>query len=214
MPRLVLLVITLVVSLGCVLAFYADPYGLSTWWNTYIEHIRNEQNRLVRPGRGLRAPSLCYAELAPSTTVRRLHALVSAHHSQIVREVRTVQASGYRGPRMGDLDSVQSRGVGTGDWRPIWVKCMGSWAGTADQLPTLRRIVEQMGDDVPLLHVSVMGPGTRLPLHCGISMGVWRYHYALRIPRGDTGMTLGGVRWRWRRRRGYTVGKRHWKPQS
>lgn len=137
---------------------------------------------------------------------RKLERLLRKHHDQVMIEINTLIDRGYTGMPMGELDPVQGRAFrnrGGRQWRPIWVKFIDTWAGTAEHLPTLRRIVEKMGDDVLLLHVSVFWGQVDLPPHQGVSKGVYRYHYGLEIPEGDTGMLIDNIPFRWLTGEGY-----------
>ena len=83
-------------------------------------------------------------------------------------------------------------------WRPIWIKFLNIYAGTADRIPTLKKIVQEMGDDVILLHISMFFPGTNLTPHYGITMGNIRYHWGLFIPSGDLGLRIENSIYRWK----------------
>ena len=99
---------------------------------------------------------------------------------------------------MAEIDPVQASTFHKQPgWITLWVKFIDCWAGTASSLPTLRRIVDILGEDVSLLHVSIFLPGTSLPRHMGISKGVLRYHYGLQIPEGPTGMTINDRPFKW-----------------
>jgi len=194
-----------------------NAYEIINWWNHKVKPLRDRQNAEViymaqsmrvscYTQQGLRMepcpPGLIYAEYSPHAGIRDLHACIHAFRKQIHQEVTALVQRGYMGVPMVEMDTAQ-RSLGDPRWRPIWVKFLHTWAGTAQYLPTLRHILQLLGRDVLLLHVSVFGPGTQLPEHRGISMGVVRYHYALDIPEGDTGMVIGGKRFKWAKHRGY-----------
>ena len=103
-------------------------------------------------------------------------------------------SSGYTGYPMVHMDKKQEfLTSGKTLWSPIWVKFIETWAGTADSLPILKKIVSKV-DDILLLRVSV------LPLHNGISMGVWRYNYGLSITDVDVGINIDN---KWKNRQGF-----------
>jgi beta-hydroxylase len=104
---------------------------------------------------------------------------------------------------MVDLDEVQRGAFGDETrWKPIWVRFLGDWAGTADRLPTLKKIVAEL-PGVSLLHVSIFYPGTTLSQHRGPARVVHRYHYGLKIPEGDVGLNIDGHEVHWHEREGF-----------
>jgi hypothetical protein len=199
----VLILITLfVIVLLCLISHYSsylrdiDGYTILTWWNAYLNDIRNAQNQAdtVNP----RISSLQVASQSKHLGARRLETLIQINHDAILQEVHSLLNSGYRGIKMADIDPIQARTFRPQQgWITLWVKFIDCWAGTASSLPTLRRIVDIMGEDISLLHVSIFLPGTSLPRHEGISKGVLRYHYGLEIPEGPTGMTINDQPFRW-----------------
>ena len=172
-----------------------NSYKVLGWWNSHIDKIRNEQNKVDH---------LQDASLSNVKTARKLNRLISESHNQILQEVHTLMESGYYGYPMSKMDDIQrSLTQGSENWSPIWIKFIDSWAGSAKHLPTLTKIVKEIGDDIVLLHVSVFKPGTYLPYHTGISKCVWRYHYGLQIPEGDTYLEIEGVKHKWEAGRGF-----------
>jgi len=173
-----------------------NGYTILTWWNYYLDDIRNAQNALDAASPQI--PSLQLASRSMHSGARRLETLIQINHDTILAEVKSLLATGYRGVKMSEIDPVQASTFHKQPgWITLWVKFIDCWAGTASSLPTLRRIVDIMGEDISLLHVSIFLPGTSLPRHMGISKGVLRYHYGLEIPEGQTGMTINDQPFRW-----------------
>jgi hypothetical protein len=173
-----------------------NGYTILTWWNYYLDDIRNAQNALDAASPQI--PSLQLASRSMHSGARRLETLIQINHDTILAEVKSLLATGYRGVKMSEIDPVQASTFHKQPgWITLWVKFIDCWAGTASSLPTLRRIVDIMGEDISLLHVSIFLPGTSLPRHMGISKGVLRYHYGLEIPDGQTGMTINDQPFRW-----------------
>lgn len=193
---LLLVVVIAVILILASEGHLGDAYYWINSWNKRITSIQESQNKNTDPGL---PPSMQYAEECHHRAARRLNRLISAKHDEIKAEVWSLINRGYYGMPMVELDHAQKAFFrGQQGWRPIWVKFIDTWAGTARELPTLHRIVEKMGDDVLLLHVSVMWPPTMLRPHRGVSKGVYRYHYGLDIPSGDTGLMVENVGYRWR----------------
>jgi hypothetical protein len=162
--------------------------------NKEIYHIRNKQNEKYH---------ISDANDSEIKSVRLLNEKITLHHDQILAEVESLMGTGYTGYPMAYIDREQKLLTGGKTlWSPIWVKFIDTWAGTSDSLPTLKKIVSEV-DDILLLHVSVFKPGTVLPVHSGISMGVWRYHYGLKIPKGNLGLNIGGRMITWKEREGF-----------
>ena len=173
-----------------------NGYTILTWWNYYLDDIRNAQNALDAASPQI--PSLQLASRSVHSGARRLETLIQINHDAILQEVHSLLATGYRGVKMAEIDPVQASTFHKQPgWLTLWVKFIDCWAGTSSSLPTLRRIVDIMGEDVSLLHVSIFLPGTSLPRHMGISKGVLRYHYGLQIPEGQTGMTINDQPFKW-----------------
>jgi hypothetical protein len=198
---LVTVIITIIVFL-CLIWCYSgylqeiNGYTIITWWNYYLNNIRDAQNKADAANPQI--PSLQNANCTKHSGAQRLNTLIQLNHDVILDEVHQLLNTGYNGVKMADLDPVQGRTFKSQQgWVTLWVKFIDCWAGTASSLPTLRRIVQIMGDEVSLLHVSIFLPGTSLPRHEGISKGVLRYHYGLEIPDGNTGMTINDRPFRW-----------------
>jgi hypothetical protein len=173
-------------------------YYLIGCWGYMLENVKTRQNSVAYNDLTNVVPSLMKAKTCPLKSARKLESLVTANHDKIMEEIETLMNT-YEGIAMADVDDVQSSFIkGSKDWKTLWVKFLNGWAGTADDLPTLRDITKEMGDDVTLLHVSILRPGMRLPPHKGIHAGVWRYHYGLTIPEGDTGLNIEGSNFKWK----------------
>lgn len=198
---IVMLIVVLVILVTIALLvwlWYRDPYYLIDWWNRRIALECDAQD--AEPLYGI--PSYHDAWNCSNRTARELQAALSVHHDQILTEVlETMQT--YSGLSMVDLDEVQRSAFGDETrWKPIWIRFLGDWAGTADRVPTLKRIVEGL-PGVSLLHVSIFYPGTTLTPHRGPSRVVHRFHYGLKIPEGDVGLRLAGHEIKWHEREGF-----------
>lgn len=171
-----------------------DPYKAMISLSRDIHHMRNEQNKEYH---------MSNAKDSKIKSIATLHDKISTNHDQILSEVKALMDSGYTGYPMAHIDKEQAYLTqGKTLWSPIWIKFIDTWAGTADSIPTLKKIVSE-SEDVLLLHVSVFKPGTVLPMHVGISMGVWRYHYGLKIPEGNLGLNVNGQMVKWEEREGF-----------
>lgn len=180
---------------------YSNPYTLTNWMNRLIDQDRLEQNELDTKI-NLNIPSYCLASISHNQLARKLDADLVKQFDQIKSEILDLLPS-YAGLPMVDLDPVQKQAFqGQADeWKVIWVRFLDRWGQKADQLPTLKKIVEQY-PEIILLHVSVMAPGTILPEHEGISKSVIRYHLPIQIPEGDVYLRLNGHKIKWVERQG------------
>ncbi len=143
-------------------------------------------------------PSLCPAEHCPHPILRALDSAIRENHRQILAEVDALMSRGYYGLAMVEMDPVQLQNLPEAvGWTPLWIKFLGQRSGVAKHMPTLSSIVSRYDNHVSLLHVSIMKPGTMLRSHVGITKGVLRYHYGLRVPEGYTGMLLEGTYVKW-----------------
>lgn len=178
--------------------WYRDPYYLINWWNRRIKSECDQQDSFPLNG----IPSYHDAWECPNKTATELHRLIHINHDQILAEVQETMKH-YSGFPMSEIDWVQRRWLKNEDrWRPIWVRFMGEWAGSAERLPTLKQIVS-LFPEVSILHVSIFYPGTTLVEHRGPSRAVNRYHYGLKIPNGDVGLKIAGYDVKWKEREGF-----------
>lgn len=193
--------------------FNSNPYSIISKWNTYIKNMTDEQNNKTNKNLIIKTPNDEYGDIPPSLEyaiesnllpARKLEKLISEKHDIILEEVKNLMNTGYEGIKMNEIDDVQGESFKKENgWKTIWIKFSHNYSGVSKYLPTLTEIVEEMGDDIYLLHVSVFKPHTHLQKHYGISKGVLRFHYGLDIPEGDTGMTIENIPWKWSNRQGY-----------
>lgn len=178
--------------------WYRNPYYLVTWWNRRIKNECDQQD--ANPLNGI--PSLHDIWNCSNKTAIELHRLISLNHDDILSEVIETM-NNYDGVPMNEIDCVQKNWLKDENrWRPIWVRFMGDWAGSANRLPTLKRIVS-LFPDVSILHVSIFYPGTTLVEHRGPSRAVHRYHYGLKIPEGDVGLKIASYDVKWKEKEGF-----------
>jgi hypothetical protein len=178
--------------------WYRDPYYLVTWWNRRIKAECDKQYSLPLNG----ITSYHYSCDCSNKTATELHRLININHEQILADVLETMKN-YTGFPMSEIDWVQRKWLNNEDrWRPIWVRFMGEWAGSAERLPTLKHIVS-LFPEVIILHVSIFYPGTTLIEHRGPSRAVHRYHYGLKIPEGDVGLKIAGFDVKWKEKEGF-----------
>ncbi len=192
----------------------SDPYVFVHPWNSYIAHIRDAQNLLYDADL---PPSMQHAENSTVPGVQEFNKMLAQNHDAIYNEVMALVDNGYHGYAVADTDKVQynefhsQRG-----WRSYWLQLLGRDAGTSDSLPTLKHIIHNSDVKLFQIFISVFFPPTVdgeieskgwnhviLPLHSGIFKSIYRYHYALEIPAGDTGMILNNIQFQWKERHGY-----------
>lgn len=194
----ILLVIIIFTIVLIVWLWYHDPYYLINWWNHQIKPECDFQDK--NPLNGI----ISYHDAweCPNKTATELHRLIHINHDQILLEVLETMKH-YNGFPVSEVDWVQHNWLKNEDkWRPIWVRFMGEWAGSAERLPTLKHIVS-LFPEVPILHVSVFYPGSTLVEHRAPSRTVHRYHYGLKIPEGDLGLKISGFDVKWKDKEGF-----------
>jgi beta-hydroxylase len=197
----ILSIIIIIIIFGIVLVtwlWYRNPYYLITWWNRRLKSECDNQDAFSLNG----IPSYHDAWNCPNKTATELHQLININHNEILGEVLETMKH-YDGIPMNEIDWVQRKWLKNEDrWRPIWVRFMGEWAGSAEHLPTLKKIVS-LFPEISILHVSVFYPGTTLVEHRGPSRAVHRYHYGLKIPEGDVGLKISGYDVKWKEKEGF-----------
>jgi len=195
---IIMIIIIIVVVILIIWLWYRNPYYLVTWWNNRIKDECDRQDCNFLNG----IPSYNNAWDCPNKTATELHQLIYINHDKILGEVLEVMKH-YDDIHMNNMNLGQYQWLKNEDrWRPIWVRFMGEWAGSAENLPTLKKIVS-LFPEISILHVSVFNPGTTLVEHRGPSRAVHRYHYGLKIPYGDVGLKIGGFDVKWKEKEGF-----------
>ena len=191
----------IIISLFLILYKFQNvsAYTIINLWNLCLHYIRNKQNQQDSYN-FKNAPGFQYAEVSKHPSIQKLNKLIIPKHYQIIKEINDLVKKGYNGYPMSQIDKTQGATFEqNGDlWRPIWIKFLDTYSGISDYLPTLKNIVQEMGDQIVLLHVSLFLPGTYLKPHYGITKGNLRYHYGLVIPQGDIGLRIHNATYRWK----------------
>jgi hypothetical protein len=157
---------------------FVRPYSFNKAWNREILEMRNSLTEQFH---------FTDASDSPLPTIRKLHDYVHLHHDQIKEEVLSLMSTyNYTGIPISDIDPVQYK-INDGEikWTAIWIYFFGEAAGTAHQLPTIKKIAEEMKDEITMMYFSLIWPGSNVLPHTGPSMGVWKYHYGIQIPETD-----------------------------
>lgn len=198
------------------LLWYYNPYYFVKWWNESIKTECDDQDK--NPLNGIQS----YHNVLeyPNKTVTQMHQLIRINHDVILAEVlETIPY--YNGFSMDDSDYASHDHdsnhqhlnydsnrqhshwfMNENKWRPIWVRFMGEWAGSADRLPTLKQIIS-LFPEIPILYVSIFYPGSTLVEHKNAFRAVHRYHYGLKIPDGDIGLKIAGFDVKWKEKEGF-----------
>jgi aspartyl/asparaginyl beta-hydroxylase (cupin superfamily) len=199
---IIILLYVMIVLIMCLVLYYLSnssqdekvvihPYLEIEIFNKELKNIDNSDH-------------LVDASLSNVKTARLLDSALKENHQVIKKEIKSLLKNGYSGLQMSDFDQVQRDFLkGSKKWSCLWIKFIDTYAGTSDLLPTLKRIVKSLEDDIILLHVSILWPGGSLPLHRGVSKSVWRYHYGISIPTGDIGLEVEGKIIRWKEKEGF-----------
>ena len=176
-------------------AYISDECDLadSVTWNTDCSYYARKYNRIYK--------GLYDAEDFRQKNVRDLDLAIRTKHDIILAEALSYLQD-HDGVPMIKMDEIQAKFIGAGGWRPLWIKFINKWAPGSDRMPTLKSICKSI-PGITLLHVSVMHPGTHLPMHIGPSRAVHRYHYGLLVPEGNLGLRIENSVLQWEERRGF-----------
>lgn len=206
------IIVLVIIILGITIVWYLkqeDPYALlmgwsayisdecdlqdSVTWNTEASYYARKNNKIYR--------GLYDAENFRQKNVRDLDLAIRTKHDIILSEALSY-LNEHGGVPMIRMDEIQAKFYGADGWKPLWVKFINRWAPGSNRMPTLKNICKSI-PGITLLHVSVMHPGTHLPMHIGPSRAVYRYHYGLVVPKGNLGLNIEGSVLQWEERRGF-----------
>lgn len=168
-------------------------------WNKYLATEADLQNKIFEES-GLESYHLPHKNDHPwaNTFYQELELNFLDIQTEILELLKE-----YDGLPMIELDDVQkSLGKDAYGWKPLWIKFLDQWSDITDNLPTLTRIAKKY-PDLLLLHASVMEPNTFLQPHYGISKGVWRLHFGIKIPEGNVRLNLCGKLIAWQNGKGF-----------
>jgi hypothetical protein len=144
--------------------------------------------------------SLC--PIIPSTlngsSVIEFDAQLRLHHEVLVKELGVlITEKNYTGIAFGEIDPKQTKEFGhLSKWRTIWLYFIGQMVAEKrweQELPVLSKIVRENCQDLGLVMVSILLPGTTLPAHYGPTRSMLRFHYPLLLPRKPENQHLYGM---------------------
>lgn len=205
MYNIVFIIVVLIIIFALIWYYFRSKicnkffaYGVIERWGKMLAKVKKTQNSKHKLNNDNNVESLFIAKTCPLKSARKLDKAISKNHDKILEECKSLLDK-YDGLPMSKIDSMQFNLVrGSKDWKVLWVKFLDKWAGTSNFLPTLKNIASNMGSDLKLLHISILRPGMVIPLHTGIHSGVWRYHYGLVIPEGNTGLNIKNENYKWK----------------
>ncbi len=205
---IIVLIITIIIIITLLIIIWlANPYTIFEYVNGLIEadclaqnQIDTENQRLYMREEGLTPRTIVSYCSAWAT----MHKLASDLNDDLILNFRAIKneilavVNKYKGLAMMDIDSTQHEVFfkTAVNWRVIWVKFFNQWGPAVNDMPTLHKIVAKH-PKIVLLHISIMDPGTILPLHEGISKTVVRYHLPIQIPPGEVYLLLDGHKIEW-----------------
>lgn len=197
--------------------YITNPYTIINIWNYIINNIRLKQNQI----KDINLPnSMQYAKTCNLPIAKNLDNLISENNDKILEEILVLIKKGYLGFTNSNIDNVQNEAFYENKgWKCIWIKFLDKYLPMSNYLPTLTKItkeIDTINNNISLLHVSIFWPPIEgvtdnlnnviLPIHCGISAGVYRYHYALMLPNvsvDEIGMEIDGTNFQWEQKTGY-----------
>ena len=198
---ILIIIINIIYILWKIFLLYKDPYLpylIAHKWNEIIKNDCDKQDYDTMN----KIPAYYNALNCNNETINKLNILITINHDLILKEVlETLKI--YKGHSVANIDEIQNLLVDNKDnWKCIWIRFMNEWVSTADKIPTLKNIVS-LFPDITLIYISIFNPGTTLPEHIGISRSVQRYHYGLKIPKGDVGLKIDGHLVKWVEKEGF-----------
>lgn len=180
---------------------YSSPYIILNIWNFVINDEVKTQN-IKYSTNGI--PSFHFPSEQEHSWAKNFYQDLKDNYVDIKSEILDLNNNGYQGPAMIDMDHIQGNYFGNeaAGWKPMWIKLLGSYSNITNRLPTLYNIAKKY-PNLMILHCSVMEPNTILKMHYGISQGLWRLHFGIDIPDGNTGLNLCGNTIKWAEGEGF-----------
>jgi aspartyl/asparaginyl beta-hydroxylase (cupin superfamily) len=153
-----------------------------------------------------------YAKTCNLKYVREFNEEINLNYKNILNEIIKYIESGNYGYSTNKIDISQKEAFETQHgWKSIWIKLFDTYFIKNDKLDTLCNIVKKYEKYIPLFKISIFYPkmkegiidsekieAVELPTHSGISMAVYRYHFGILIPEGDTGMIINDKSFKWK----------------
>lgn len=168
--------------------WYRDTQDIIMWWNRRIKGECDKQDHSLING----IPSYQNAWECSSKTALDFHRLIQLNHDDILREVIEMISRGNLSNNIGNEK----------EWNPIWIRMMGDWIESSNELSTLKRVVS-LFPDIPNLYVSIFYPGMILIENKNRCRLFHRYHYGLKVNQNDIGFKLAGFDIKWKEKEGF-----------
>ena len=200
---ILIIIINIIYIIWKIYFLYKDPYFpylIAHKWNEIIKNDCDKQDSDTIN----KIPSYYNANNSNNDTITKLHNLININHDLILQEVLETLKT-YKGYPHSNIDDVQKLLFDVNNknnWKCIWIRFLNQWVNTSDKIPTLKNIVS-LFPNITLINISIFNPGTILPEHTGITRSVQRYHYGLKIPKGDVGLKIDGHLVNWVEKEGF-----------
>ena len=182
-----------------------NSYNIISRYNNEIKEIRDKQNFIHDSNLPY---SMQRAENCNIDYIREINNEITKNYENILKEIKNEIEIGNYGENFNNLDVTQKRLFeDQNGWKNIWIKFFDN---TYNHIPTLLKIINKYKDKIILCNISLFWPkiqnindtDVELIPHTGVSMAVYRYHYGLLIPEGDTGMIINDKHFKWEPKKG------------
>lgn len=183
----ILLIFGLVVLIYAILTF-ADRNRIYLQWNEYIGSQCNYQNETDRAFRNI--PSLQSAWVCQNEYVREMHRSIFLLHNELLDKVEEyfktmIECAEDSVKGIGDVDGSQQKNGGT-RYFPFMINREVTSLVETFGLANLQTPAFNFG-------LLILEPGTTTQWRKDVSRGIYRYHYALKLPKeGEFGLYLRG----------------------
>lgn len=196
--RILVVIIAAIISFLILLIwlYMQDPAYLIHWWNHRIKTQCDVQDNNNMNG----IPSYIDAWNSNNSDIIDLHRLITLHHDEINNEVNTL-ITYHDGDVLDTVNETNNWLKTESRWRPVWIKLMGEFTSVADNLPTLKTILQNC-QQVPDFYISIFYPGMTVVESQAHDRSMLHYQYGLNIPYSDVGLKINGFDAKWQERSG------------
>lgn len=188
--------------MAAVWVYFTDPYILLSWWNQSIYFECKKQDEECLNG----ITSFQNAWESSNPTIGKLNSLISLNHHEILTEVEeylsTISIEDIKSfnydlaIRSEDWIKNQEK------WTPIWIRYMGHWTSSSNNIPSLKKIASLFPEIVNIF-ISNFQPGDAIINDKSLSRAVHRYHYGLKIPLPEKSLQISDFIIPWQEKEGF-----------
>lgn len=155
--------------------YYLDGERLVRWMNGRIKGECDEQDKKNVNG----IPSYQTALECSNKVAMEFNQLITLNYEEIINEVEGINSK-----------------------EDIRIRYLGKWCEGAEKVPTLKKVAN-LFPDVINLYISFFNPGNTIIEKKEEYRGLQKYHFGLKIPKGDLGLRIGGYDVKWKEKEGF-----------